>query len=192
VNFLRIIKRAPHLPRHAAKCRFESLVIVLARVFHLCHIRHFSDIHRFHPAGEFPANVPVCLRVALAAVADANQLTPWQPAVNLFHPFPLVCLRAPRQGDKEPAEVHPGGFAQEDGAGGIIRMDEVVQERVQVVGRGGEVEPCRIEDLDDVSIESWHGGDRSGCIDKGGAENSHWRGGHGYFDGVVNVYGMNY
>lgn len=92
--------------------------------------------------------------------------------MDLLHALALVGLRPLRQRGEEAAEFHPRGFAQEDRAGGIVRVDECVQERVQVVGRGGEVEPCGVEDFVDVGIERWHRGDRSRWVDKSGAEDT--------------------
>lgn len=46
------------------------------------------------------------------------------------------------------------------------------EEGVEVVGRGGEVEPGRRESLGDVSVERGHGGDGGWDGDECGAENA--------------------
>ena len=72
-----------------------------------------------------------------------------------------------------------------------MRVDEGVEERVEVVGGGGEVGPCYGggELLLDVGVEFGHAGDGDGVGDESGAENTDWGGGHCDFDGVVDVCG---
>ena len=44
---------------------------------------------------------------------------------------------------------------------------------MEVVGRGGDVEPCWIEELVDVRVQRRHGGDWGWGVDEGGVEDSH-------------------
>lgn len=46
-------------------------------------------------------------------------------------------------------------------------MQECTEERVEIVGRGGEVEPSWVEKGVDVSVESRHGGDDLGVGEEG-------------------------
>lgn len=101
----------------------------------------------------------------------------------------LVSFRALGQGGEESAEIHPAGLAQEDGARWVVLVEEGAEEWVEVVGGGGEVEPGWGEGLRDVGVEIGHGGDGGGFGDEGGSEDADWGGGHGYFYGVVDVWG---
>ncbi len=65
--------------------------------------------------------------------------------------------------------------------------NEVREEWVEVVRAGGEVEPSWGQSGGDVRVESWHGGDRGGVGDEGRVEDADRRGGHGFFNGVVDV-----
>lgn len=67
--------------------------------------------------------------------------------------------------------------------------EEGEDEGVEVVGRGGEVEPDWVEEGLDVRVELGHSGDGGGVGDECGAEDADGGGGHGYLDGVVDVCG---
>ena len=103
----------------------------------------------------------------------------------------LVGFCALRKGGQEAAEIHPGSLAEEDGSRGIVRVDEGMEEWIEVVGRGGEVGPYygRGKLLLDVGVELRHAWDRGGVGDESGAEDADWGGGHCDFDGVVDVCG---
>ncbi len=66
-------------------------------------------------------------------------------------------------------------------------MQECAEEGVQVVGRGGEVEPGWVEGGGDLGVEFWHSGYGGRVRDEGAAEDADGGGGHGYLDGVVDV-----
>lgn len=68
-----------------------------------------------------------------------------------------------------------------------MRVQEGAQEGVEVVGGGGEVEPGWGEEGVDVGVEGGHAGYGGGGGDEGGAEDADGGGGHGDFDGVVDV-----
>lgn len=100
----------------------------------------------------------------------------------------LVGLRALREGGEEAAEVLPRGVAEDDGAPGVVPVQERAEEQVEVVRGGGEVEPGRVEGAGDLGVELGHPGDGGGVGDEGAAEDADGGGGHGYFDRVVDVY----
>ena len=66
-------------------------------------------------------------------------------------------------------------------------MQECAQERVEVVRGGGEVEPGWVEGGGDLGVEFWHSGYGGGVGDEGATEDTNGGGGHGDFDGVVDV-----
>lgn len=102
-------------------------------------------------------------------------------------PGGFVGLRALRQGGQETGEVHPGCVPQEDGAGRVVGVDEGAEEGVEVVGGGGEVEPCWVQGVGDVGVELGHARDGLRVGDEGRAEDADGGRRHGYFDGVVDV-----
>lgn len=61
-------------------------------------------------------------------------------------------------------------------------VQELAEKRVQVVRRGGEVEPGWIEGGGDLSVEFWHSGYWGGVRHEGAAEDADGGRGHGYFD----------
>lgn len=70
----------------------------------------------------------------------------------------LVSLGSLREGGKEAAEIHPGCVAKYGGAFGVVLVQECAEEGVQVVRRGGEVEPGWVEGGGDLRVEFWHSG----------------------------------
>ena len=68
-------------------------------------------------------------------------------------------------------------------------VEEFAEERVEVVGGGGEVEPGWGEGLVDGGVEGGHAGDGGWVVDEGAAEDADGGGGHCDFDGVVDVWG---
>lgn len=104
--------------------------------------------------------------------------------------FALVGLGALRQGSEEAAQVLPRGVAQDRGAFWVVLVQEGAEEEVEVVGGGGEVEPGWAERGGDLGVEFGHAryGGRVG--DEGAAEDADGGRGHGYFDGVVDVWGV--
>lgn len=156
-------------------------------MFHLRHPGHFPDEHRFDPAGKLAAYVPVCLGIALRAVADTDHLAPRQTRVDFLDALSLVNLRSARQRGQEAAQLHPGRFAQEDGPSRIVAVDELMEKRVEVVGRGREVEPSWLQDFRDVRVKRRHECHRGWWVDECRAENTHRGRSHGDFNRVVNI-----
>lgn len=105
----------------------------------------------------------------------------------LLDTAPLVSFGALRERGEEAGEVHPGCVAEYGGAFGVVLVQEGAEERVEIVGRGGEVEPGWVEGGGDLGVEFWHSGDGGGVGDEGAAEDADGGGGHGYFDRIVNV-----
>ena len=67
-------------------------------------------------------------------------------------------------------------------------MDEPVEKGVEIVWRGGEIEPGRVVKLGvDDFIKLGHPGDGLGLVGEGGAEDADRASGLGDFDGVVDV-----
>ena len=186
-QFLWILKSPPDGPVHAAKCLLEAVGLVLARVGHLGHVDDLADEDGAHPARVGTAHVAVRFRVRLSAVADAEQLAPREPGLEFRHPVALVCLCTLRERREEAAQVHPGGIAEEDGPGWVVFAHEGGEERVQIVGRGREVKPSRIERGRDVLVECWHRFDWGGGRDEGGTKDADRRWRHGNFDCVVDI-----
>lgn len=180
------------MPRHAPEGLLEPLIRVLVRLGQLGHARDLADVDGPDPAAAVarlvPVHLGVRLRVGLGAVADADDLAPRQPAVDLLHPRHLVLLRAERQAGQEAAQRHPGRVAQDDGAERVVPRAEVVEEAVEIVRRGREVEPCWLEELVHVSVQLGHAGNDLWIVDKGGAKDAERRRRHGHFDGVVHVW----
>ena len=135
-------------------------------------------------------HLAISLRVRLGGIADADDFAGRQPLVHFLHPVDFVRLRALRQAGQEAGEIHPRGVAQDDGAVRIEGAQEGAQEGVEVVGRGGEVEPCRVEGRVHVLVEGRHVGDWFRGADEGRAQDAGGRGRHGDFDGVVDVCDM--
>ena len=107
--------------------------------------------------------------------------------MDLIHAGDFVGLRALGQGGEDAGDVHPGGVAENDSSVRVVAVDEGTEEGVEIVWGGGEVEPVGVEKAFDVSVERWHAFDGSRIGDKGTAEDADGRGGHGDFDGVVDI-----
>ena len=107
--------------------------------------------------------------------------------MQLHYSAGFVGFGALSQGGEQAAEVHPRGVAEDDRAGGVVGVEEGAEERVEVVGTGGEVEPGWVQERLDVGVEWWHARDRGGVVDEGGAEGANWGGGHCCFYGVIDV-----
>ena len=108
--------------------------------------------------------------------------------MQFLHTAAFISFGALGQAGEETAEILPGGFAQEDLAGWVVGEEEGAEEGVEIIGRGGEVEPGGGEEGMDVRVEGGHAGYWSGVRDESRAEDSDGRGGHCDFDGVVDVY----
>ena len=105
-----------------------------------------------------------------------------------IHLTRLVRLCPLRQALQEAAQIHPAGVAKEDGAFGVVGVDEFAEEGIEVVRGSGEVEPCWVKGGLDVGVERGHGRDGFGGGEEGCADNADGRRGLGDFDGVVDVY----
>ena len=108
--------------------------------------------------------------------------------MQFFHAAAFISFGALGQASEEAAEILPRGFTQEYLTGWVAGEEEGAEEGVEIIGRGGEVEPGGGEEGMDVRVEGGHAGYWGGVRDKGGAEDSDGRGGHCDFDGVIDVY----
>ena len=61
-------------------------------------------------------------------------------------------------------------------------MEECTEERIEVVGGGGEVEPGWVKGDCDLGVEFGHSSDGCGVGDEGAAKDTDGGGSHGYFD----------
>ena len=107
--------------------------------------------------------------------------------METLHALRLVRFCTLGQGGEEAAQVHPGGVAEDDGAGRVVCVQEGAEEGVEVVGRGGEVKPDGGEGGVNGGVEGWHAGDGGGVVDECSLEDADGGGCHGDFDRVVDV-----
>lgn len=101
----------------------------------------------------------------------------------------LVLLRAGAQRSDQAAEVLPGCVAKDEGAGWEVVVAEGAEEWVEVVRRGGEVEPSWVLEFGfEMGVELRHAGDGEGLLDAEGIVQDAERGRClGDFDCVVDI-----
>ena len=135
-----------------------------------------------------PIHIAVSLGIGLRAVANTDDLPAGEPIVDLINATALVGFSALGQASEEPGEIHPGCFAEDEGPFGVELVEKGTEEVVEVIGRGGKVEPGWRQGLLDVGVQLGHAGDRCRLGYEGAAKNADRGWCHGDFDGVVNVY----
>ena len=64
-----------------------------------------------------------------------------EPRVDFVDAGAFVFFCALGEGADEAGEIHPGGVAEDEGALGVVLVEEGAQEEVEIVGGCGEVEP---------------------------------------------------
>ena len=79
--------------------------------------------------------------ICLCGISDENQLSVWQPRMNLLHTVDFVILCAEGQIRQQTSEVHPRSISQNQSSVWEILFPELAEERVEVVWGGREVEP---------------------------------------------------
>ena len=171
----------------AVKRPVEPLLVIL--LLHVGNIGDLADVDGADPAaGVGPVHLGVGLRVRLGRVADADEFAAREPAVDLGDAVGLVGLRALGQRLQEAGEDGPGTVAEDEGARLVVLADKSVEEWVEVVGRGREVEPYGIaESVVDLLVELAHAWDGLGLVCEGCLEDADRVGGLGDLDGIVDV-----
>lgn len=172
---------------NALKRLIKPLLSIL--LLHIRQIGRLADVDGTDPpVGVPPVHLGVGFWVRLGRVADADEFALGEPAVDLVDAVGLVSLGTLGERLEEAAEEHPGVVAQDEAAGLVMVVDELVEERVEVVGRGGEVEPGWVLKLIvDHLVEFRHASNGFRFIGEGGLQDTDGAGGFRDFNGVVDV-----
>lgn len=149
---------------------------------------NLSNKNCLYPPWILSTNIPISLGITLRRISDTNDLPPWQHPAQHFHPFSFVCFCTLRQRRKEPTQIHPGGFPEEDCAGRVVVADKGAEKRVEVVRARTEVEPGWVEEGEEMGVELGHGGYRGWREKKCCAEDTDWRGGECPLYSIVDVW----
>lgn len=107
IQLLRVLKSPPDLRRHIPKRLLKPPIGIFVSILHLRHIRHLPNKHRLHPPGIHPTDIAIGFRIALRAVAYAQNLAVGKPGVYLLDAATFIRFGALGQGGEEAAEVHP-------------------------------------------------------------------------------------
>ena len=103
IQFLRILKRPPNLPRHIPKRLLKPLIRILIRILHLRDVRHLPNEHRLDPPPILPTNIAIRFRITLRAVPHTKHLPSRQPAMYFLYAAPLIRFSPLREGGEEAA-----------------------------------------------------------------------------------------
>lgn len=134
-------------------------------------------------------HLTIGLRVSLGRIPNQNHLALGEPRVNLSYAARLVFLGPKCQRRQQSCHGAPARVPQDEGAMRVPLMAELSEKRVQIVGRGGEIEPGRRlwKGGRGVSAELWHAWYGRGGIDKGLDKDAERISRLSDFDGVVDV-----